>query len=522
MMDASMSELHPNRESGSPDRETMQLSSDRSLDDSPAWASLLTRPAPERAQTHVHFVGIGGTGLSAIAELLLALGYTVSGSDQRPNEATEELARRGAMVYRGHHVEHVTGADLVLISSAVPTNNPEVGAARAAGIPVVKRGEFLGPLMAGQHGIGVSGTHGKTTTTGMIATILLRAGMDPSLIIGGRLSVGPAEGLPSSTIAARAGRGPFVIEADEYDGMFLGLRLEIAVVTNVEWDHVDCYPTPKAFAEAFRRFVARLPEGGLLMLCADDPGALALRGAAPLGVTVRTYGLGPEADWRAQNLVPNFLGGLDAEVWHEPVQHEAAIPTPITSLRLSVPGQHNIRNALAALAVAHWHGISPKWAATMLLDFRGAGRRFEFVGEVGGVTVIDDYAHHPTEIAATLSAARLRFATRRIWAVFQPHTYSRTKALLEDFAHSFDDADRVLVLDIYAAREKIDLGMHSRLLLEHMEHQGAEYAGSIEAAAEHLLAEVKPEDVVITMSAGDANRVGQLLLAGLLQRQERT
>lgn len=485
----------------------------------PAWADLLARPPAERDQVHVHLVGIGGSGLSAIAELLLGLGYTVSGSDQRSNEVTEELVRRNVVIYRGHRPEHVAGADLVLISSAVAANNPEVLAAQTSGIPVVKRREFLGPLMAGQHGIGVAGTHGKTTTTGMIATILLRAGMDPSLIIGGRLSVGPAEGLPSSTIAARAGRGPFIIEADEYDEMFLGLRLEIAVVTNVEWDHVDCYPTPTAFAAAFRRFVAQLPVGGLLLLCADDPGALALRDAAPPDVTVRTYGLTPDADWRASNTAPNSIGGMDAEVWYGPAQPTAAIAAPITALRLAVPGRHNVRNALAALAAAHWHGISPRWAATMLRDFRGAGRRFEFVGEVGGVTVIDDYAHHPTEIAATLSAARLRFATRRIWAVFQPHTYSRTKALIEDFAKSFDDADRVLLLDIYPAREKIDLGMHSRLLLEHMGHQGTKYVGSIEAAAEYLLAQVTPEDVVITMSAGDANRVGELLLTGLRQRE---
>jgi UDP-N-acetylmuramate--alanine ligase len=207
-------------------------------------------------------------------------------------------------------------------------------------------------------------------------------------------------------------------------------------------------------------------------------------------------------------------------VWFYPDLETTRAGTPVSTLSLAIPGRHNVRNALAALAVANWHGVSPKWAASMLRDFRGAGRRFEFIGEANGVTVIDDYAHHPTEVAATLAAARMRFATRRIWAVFQPHTYSRTQALLHDFAHSFDDADRVLLLDIYAAREKIDLGMHSRVLLEHMDHPGAQYLGDIEATAAYLLENVALEDVVITMSAGDGNRVGQLLLAGLQQRQD--
>ncbi|PKO23812.1 MAG: UDP-N-acetylmuramate--L-alanine ligase [Chloroflexi bacterium HGW-Chloroflexi-1] len=477
----------------------------------PSWADRLTCPAAERAGVHIHLVGIGGAGLSAIATLLLEKGYTVSGSDQRPNDATADLATRGATIYRGHHPAHIAGAHLVLISSAVPPDNAEVSAARATGIPVVKRAQFLGPLLEGQHGIGVAGTHGKTTTTSMIAIILLRAGLDPSFIVGGRIAVGPAEGMPTSQVAARAGRGPFVIEADEYDGMFLGLPLEIAIVTNVEWDHVDCYPTPAACSNAFRQFVGQLPADGLLLLCADDPGALALHAAAPPGVTVRTYGFSADADWQARALTTNALGGLDAEVWFQGEK--------IADFSLVTPGRHNVRNALAALAAAHWRHIAPHWAALMLHDFQGAGRRFEFIGEADGVSVIDDYAHHPTEIAATLAAARLRFPTRRIWAVFQPHTYSRTKALLTDYTHSFDDADQVLLLDIYAAREKIDLGMHSQLLLAQIDHPAAQYTGSIEATAEHLLAHVEPEDVVITMSAGDGNLVGKLMLEGLGQRE---
>jgi UDP-N-acetylmuramate--alanine ligase len=481
--------------------------------EAPAWEHLLSCPPAERPGIHIHLIGIGGTGLSAIASLLLDLGYTVSGSDQRPNDATAELAQRGATIYRGHRAEQVKGAHLVLMSSAVPQDNVEVVAARAAGIPVVKRREFLGPLMEGRHGIGVAGTHGKTTTASMIAIILLRGGLDPSFILGGRVAVGPAEGMPTSTVSARAGRGPFVIEADEYDGMFLGLRLEVAVVTNVEWDHVDCYPTLSSFTNAFRQFVGQLPPHGFLLLCADDPGALALRDAAPAGVTVHTYGLSPGADWQARNVTLNQRGGLDGEVWLRGEQ--------VAALSLAIPGRHNVRNALAALAVGHWHRIHPGWAAIMLRDFQGAGRRFEVAGEAWGVLVIDDYAHHPTEVAATLAAARLRFPTRRIWAVFQPHTYSRTKALLREYMHSFDDADKVLLLDIYPAREKSDLGVHSRDLLARLDHPDAHYVGSIAAAAEYLLAQVEPEDVVITMSAGDGNQVSQLLLAGLRQREEK-
>lgn len=477
----------------------------------PAWVRLLSPDLPRHKPVHVHLVGIGGAGLSAIAGLLLERGYVVSGSDQRPNEVTAALADRGVQVYRGHHAGNVTGADLVLISSAVPETNVEIAAAKAAGIPVVKRAQFLGPLMRGQHGIGVAGTHGKTTTTSMIAVILLRAGLDPSIIVGGRLSLGPAEGMAAfANISARAGKGPFVVEADEYDGMFLGLELEIGVVTNVEWDHVDCYPTPAAFTEAFQKFVGHIPADGLLVTCADDVGALDLRSAVHSGVKVETYGLADGARWQARDLSPNAVGGFDASVWHDGKQ--------VAYLSLPVPGRHNVRNALAALAVANWHHIAPQLAAKMLRDFRGAGRRFEFVGEAGGVIVIDDYAHHPTEIAATLSAARMRYPTRRIWVVFQPHTYSRTQALLQDFAHSFDDADRVLLLDIYAAREKIDLGMHSTLLLDTINHPGAMYVGEIEAAAAHLLEAVEPDDVVITMSAGDGNAVGTLLLAGLRER----
>ena len=260
----------------------------RSAQDDPAWVRLVRDGSPSGEALRFYLVGIGGSGLSAIAGFLLERGYRVSGSDQRPNEVTDALAERGVTIHRGHRAENVEGADIVLISSAVPEGNPEVAAAEASGIPVVKRSQLLGPLMRGQHGIGVAGTHGKTTTTSMIAIVLLRAGLDPSIIVGGRLSLGPAEGMPAlANISSRAGKGPFVIEADEYDGMFLGLELEVGVVTNVEWDHVDCYPTPATFTEAFQKFVGQIPPEGLLVVCADDPGALALRGALDCRRAVR-------------------------------------------------------------------------------------------------------------------------------------------------------------------------------------------------------------------------------------------
>jgi UDP-N-acetylmuramate--alanine ligase len=471
------------------------------------WRAILALPAAARPAWRLHLVGIGGSGLSAIAVVLLQMAYRVSGSDQAANEATAGLAELGATIYIGHAAEHVAGAAVVLISSAVSETNPEVQAARAAGIAVVKRSEFLGPLLAVRYAIGIAGTHGKTTTTAMLALILWRAGLDPGFIVGGRLA---ELGLAGS--AARAGSGPFVIEADEYDRMFLGLPLQTAIVTNVEWDHVDCYPSSESYRVAFRQFVAQLPVGGHLVLCADDPGALALAGAAGPGITVDTYGLEPahEPAWQARELQSNAAGGLSAEITFR--------GELVARLALAVPGRHNVRNALAALAAANQLGVAPEVAAGILSEYRGAGRRFEVTGEAGGVTIIDDYGHHPTEIAATLDAARQRYGSRRLWAVFQPHTYTRFTTLLDDFAHSLAAADRVVLLDIYAAREANEGQVHSRQLLERLPDRQAHYAGTVPAAAEYLLAQVAPGDVVITLSAGSGNQAGHRLLAGLHER----
>ena len=458
----------------------------------------------------VHLVGIGGAGLSAIARVLMGAGYRVSGSDRQASALTEALQAEGATVYIGHRADQVRGADLVIVSSAVPPDNPEVVAAREAGIPVVKRDRVLGAMMADRVGLAVAGTHGKTTTTAMIATVLLAAGLDPTFIVGGVL-VGPETN-------ARYGGGPhFVIEADEYDHTFLGLRPQVSVVTNVEHDHPDCYPSYEEMVDAFTAFVRLLPPEGRLVLCADDPGAMGL--AAAWEGEVITYGLGEGAPtgprrgphWQATDLKRNERGGFDFTVR---VDGE-----PLGRMSLLVPGRHNVQNSLAALAVTTGQGVPFDQAARVLADYRGTRRRFEIKGVVRGVTVVDDYAHHPTEVRATLAAARARYGRRTpIWAVFQPHTYSRTRALLDDFPAALVEATHVLVLPIYAAREPEDPTVRVEEIVAGMPYHDARVVADFEEAVEQLLAGVSPGDVVITLGAGDGYRVGEMLLERLRDR----
>lgn len=458
------------------------------------------------AKQRIHLIGIGGSGLSAIAQVLLEEGYAVSGSDQQASLATESLAARGAQVAIGHRAENVVGADLVVVSSAIPQGNPEIAEARARRIPVVKRAELLGRMMRDRRGVAVAGTHGKTTTTGMIAQILLEAGQDPTFIVGGVIG--------SLGTNARAGSGPFVIEADEYDRTFLGLQPWAAVVTNVEHDHPDCYPTFEAMFGAFGEFVDLLPPDGVLVACHDNPPAKELgEQRANKGQPVVMYGLGDNAAWRAVDVQANNAGGSDYVLLHN--------GQSVGLVRLRVPGLHNIVNSLAALAVVDQLGVSFAQACKSLTEFRGMLRRFEIKGEAAGVTVVDDYGHHPTEIKATLAAARARFPGRAIWAVFQPHTYSRTKALMDDFAKAFADADHVVVTDIYASREHDTLGISSADIVARMNdtrRRDVRHIPGLDAAAAYLLANVKPGDVVITLSAGDGNLVGEKLLAELRQR----
>ena len=368
----------------------------------------------------LHIVGIGGAGMSAIATLLLERGYRVSGSDQVESEVTRWLRKQGAEVFISHRAENVGEVDMVVVSSAIRADNPEWIAAQERGIPVNKRAQFLGWLMQGSLGVAVAGTHGKTTTTAMIAHTLMSAGRDPSFIVGGTIkSIGQS---------AHAGRDrEFVIEADEYDRMFLGLTPTIEVILNVEHDHPDCYPTLDAMLEAFRAFLHRLPEDGLVVACGEDAAASSLAREAPRRLM---YGFKPVLDWYATDLRPNNAGGIDFLAHHNGKMRGMA--------RLRVPGKHNVLNALAALAVADVLGVPVNMAVDALSEFRGVGRRFEVRGEVNGVTIVDDYGHHPTEIRSTLAGARLRYSGQQIWAVFQPHTYSRTRTLLDQFAAAFE------------------------------------------------------------------------------------
>ncbi len=476
---------------------------------------------------HIHLIGIGGSGISAIARVLLESGYTVSGSDRVLSPLAENLRAAGARVDIGHHPENIQGANLVVRSSAIPDQNPEVVAAHAAGIPVLKRADFLGQLISQNDrlGIAVSGTHGKTTTTAMIAWMLTCLGQDPSFIVGGVLK--------NLGVNAHAGRGQaFVIEADEYDRMFLGLKPSIIVVTNVDYDHPDCYPTPADYERAFLAFTGCLQPGGSLLACRDDPGAKRLLQARQAeGCPAYSYGfnqtVGFEADYKivytadfqsdyqAYRLELNPAGSFDFEMALSSGPGEI---TPLAHVSLQVPGKHNVLNALAALAVAHLLGLPLQTASEALHRYAGAGRRFDIVGDADGITIVDDYAHHPTEIRTTLAAARSRFPRRRLWAVWQPHTFSRTQAFASEFATAFKDADRVLVTGIYGAREFAGDSSMANLasdLARSISGPAAQYISSLPAVTAFLLSQLQPGDVLLVFSAGDADQVSAQVLAAL-------
>lgn len=458
----------------------------------------------------IHLIGIGGSGLSAIARVLLEMGYVVTGSDRQASPFLRDLEAGGAAIAIGHRPENVASADVVVRSSAIPDDNPEVVAARAAGIPVLKRADFLGELMTGRTGIAVAGTHGKTTTTAMIAWILSAAKTDPTFIVGGVLN--------NLGVNARAGEGDFfVIEADEYDRMFLGLKPVIEVITNIEHDHPDCYPTPEDFYRAFVEFARLLPSDGILVTCVEDAGACRLMGEIEKsGRNVLAYGLRPKTadcarkpDSFATMLVANERGGFT---------FSASIIGKSAIVDLQVPGLHNVRNALAALTVSELVGIPLEQAAEALGGFSGTGRRFEVRGERGGVTVVDDYAHHPTEIRATLSAARARYPGRRLWAIWQPHTYSRTRALFDEFVAAFEDADQVIVTEIYAAREP-QQDFSARQIVEAMKRPPAHFIPEIGEVTPYLLDHLRPGDVVLVLSAGDADQISTQVMARLKESE---
>lgn len=457
-----------------------------------------------RPDQHIHFVGIGGVGMSAIARVLLQQGYTVSGSDLRANDFTRALRAAGAVVYEGHAAEHIAGADLVVTTSAATSNNPEIAAARARGVPVLRRRDLLGALMAGRTGIAIAGTHGKTTTTALLVHTLITAGLPPTYIVGGVLAnTGDNAGVGASEY--------FVIEADEYDFMFLGLRPQIAAILNVEHDHPDMFPTEAEVIDAFTQFAGRLEPGGLLITCGDDAAARALAAARRAeGQPAITYALDAPADWTAADLAPRAAGGTRF------VARRGA--QTLGALTIAVPGRHNVLNALAVLAIADHLGVPFGALQEAFASFQGTGRRSDVLGQAAGVTVVSDYAHHPTAIRATLAAFAERPGIGRLWAVWQPHTFGRMRALADEFVGAFGAADHVLVTDVYSVRETPEPGLDAPDLAARIAAQGhadARYTGSFDATVDALADGAQPGDWVLILSAGDAPAIGERLLARL-------
>ncbi len=460
----------------------------------------------------VHFIGIGGSGLSAMAKVLLEQGTTVSGSDRQSVAVMDELQAMGAYIVEEHRAENVLGADIVVRSSAVSEDNVEVRAALSAGIPVLRRAQFLPLLTAKADVVAIAGTHGKTTTTAMIAWMFTYMGLDPSYIIGGR-----SLNLNSS---AHSGQGKwFVIEADEYDGMFLGLEPTIGVVTNVEHDHIDCYPTYAQFFQAFAEFAGRIKPNGWLIVNAQDDGARRLgEELRSSDIHVHTYGWQDSVDFRAKDISLGEVGGF--RFYFEARSGKGAW------VDLQVPGKHNVLNALAAMAVSEVLGLDLPQAAQALGNYQGTSRRFDLLGIARGVTIINDYAHHPTEIRATLEAARGRYPRSRLWAVWQPHTYSRARAFFDQFVQAFELADEVVILEIYAAREPQPTdGFSASQIVEAMralpayQAKRVRYQPQAQEALFDLVENLRSGDVVLVLSAGDAIDLSDKLYA-LLQTYE--
>jgi UDP-N-acetylmuramate--alanine ligase len=457
-----------------------------------------------KQDTRIHFVGVGGMGMCGIAEVLLNLGYKVTGSDPRETEITKHLQEIGGTIYHEHQAGNVGGADVVVISSAIKGYNPEVEAARAMGIPVIQRAEMLGELMRMKYSIAVAGSHGKTTTTTMIATTLLHVGLDPTAVIGGRVnSLGLAN--------ARLGRGEYLVaEADESDGSFLKLPPTVAVVTNIDPEHLDHYGTHDNVKRAFVDFVNRVPFYGLAVLCLDHPHVQAI--LPQVQKRFVTYGEAPQADYRARDI--RFDGFRTSYVAWRRAQE-------LGRVTLGMPGHHNVLNSLACLAVADFLGVPFAEIADALASFQGVQRRFTVRGVEAGVLVVDDFGHHPMEIRATLAGARAGFPDRRIVAAFQPHRFTRTRDQFDEFAIAFNDADAVVICDVFAAGEPPLPGVESGRLVQAVRehgHRDVQHGARREDVAAHLAAVVRPGDIVITLGAGDIQLTCEELLALLQER----
>jgi UDP-N-acetylmuramate--L-alanine ligase len=460
-----------------------------------------TEAVPLGELGRVHFAGIGGAGMSGIARVMLERAVTVSGSDSAASEGLTELAALGARVYVGHAAVNLGDADTLVVSSAIRQDNPELAEARRRGIRVLHRAAALASLMFGRRVIAVSGTHGKTTTTSMITTVLRETGADPGYVIGGVLA--------ATGVGAAYGTGQdFVAEADESDGSFLMLSPDAAVITNIEADHLDNYGTAEAYRASFDAFAARIAPGGLLVTCADDPGARELASrAGGLGLRVRSYGESADADYQVSGTLTHGM-----ETTFAIRGKQGPFGTIDLSISISVPGSHNALNAAAAFAAVTELGTEPGLAATALGRYRGAARRMEPKGEAGGVRVLDTYAHHPTELAADLRAAREVAAGGRVVAVFQPHLYSRTRIFAAEFGAALGLADEVVVLDVYAAREDPEPGVTGRLVADAVPGGAARYVPSFGDAPRVAASVAEPGDLVLTMGAGDVTRLGPLIL----------
>ena len=450
-----------------------------------------------RKKFHIHFVGIGGIGMSGIAEVLLNLGYNVSGSDLKTSDITNRLKKLGGTVFEGHSGEYVEDADVVVISSAVKPDNPEVQAAVQAAIPVIPRAEMLAELMRLKYSVAVAGAHGKTTTTSLIASLLGKGGFDPTIVIGGKLK--------SIGTNAVLGQGDFIVaEADESDGSFLRMSPTIAIVTNIDREHLDFYHDLDAIKDAFLSFVDRVPFYGLAVLCLDNE---AVQEILPkIRKRFTTYGLTAQADVHARNVV---FDGLKSRfsVYH--------FKEKLGDITLSLPGLHNVLNSLAGIAVGLELEIPFETIRSALATIEGVQRRLEIKGEYHGITVVDDYGHHPTEVRTTLQAAREGWPGRRIAVLFQPHRYTRTKALFQEFTRAFYQSDVLAVLPIYSAGEKKIEGIGGDMLAESIRahgHKDVFFVENPDAAISYLKKVLKPGDVLITQGAGDVWKIGEAFL----------
>ena len=456
----------------------------------------------------VHFVGIGGIGMSGIAEVLLNLGFKVSGSDLRTSSVTLRLASLGAITYEGHRPEHIAGAEVVVTSSAVSPENPEVAEARKFHIPVIPRAEMLAELMRLKYGIAIAGMHGKTTTTSMVAAVLAAGGLDPTVVVGGRV-----DALGSN---ARLGNSQYLVaEADESDRSFLKLSPILSVVTNIDREHMDCYRNMNDVKRAFLEFMDRVPFYGMVVLCNDDP---VLRRMLPvIRRRICTYGTRRGSDFEIKLGSASFDQSQNQPTSQFRVKYRGH---DLGEFRLHVPGTHNILNATAAIAVGTGLDVPTDQIRAALAGFRGVDRRFQLKGKAGGVSVIDDYGHHPTEIRATLAAAK-QCGFRKLHVIFQPHRYTRTRDLMEEFATAFDNADSLIVLDIYAASEPPIEAVTAEAVVSRIRDGGkpAIYAGSFEEAVNAAVAEAQEGDMIMTLGAGSVSHLAPLLLEALSARQ---